>query len=52
LTVTRPTDYEIALRAEISAIRRIVAAVDKLDRDAQQRVARYVADRYDRKDEK
>jgi hypothetical protein len=26
-------------------------AVDKLDRDAQRRVARYVADRYDRKDE-
>jgi hypothetical protein len=49
--VTQPTDYERRLRAEIAAIRRIVAAVDKLDRDAQQRVARYVTDRYDRKDE-
>ena len=40
------TDYERNLHNEILAIRRIVAALDKLDEDTQQRIVRYLVDRY------
>ena len=43
------TDYEQALHAEILAIRRIVAALDKLDPDVQQRIVRDLVDRYGEK---
>lgn len=46
------TEYEKALHAEILAIRRIVAALDKLDSDVQQRIVRYVADKYGTKEGK
>ena len=45
--MTQPTDYERKLRAEITAIRRIVAALDKLDPATQQRIVRYLVDRYE-----
>lgn len=45
------TDYERNLHNEILAIRRIVAALDKLDEDTQQRIVRYLVDRYAPKDE-
>jgi hypothetical protein len=41
-----PTDYETALRAEIAAIRRIVAALDTVDPAVQERIIRYLVDRY------
>jgi hypothetical protein len=47
-TVTQPTDYERRLRTEISAIRRVVAALDKLDHGTQRRIVHYLAERYDR----
>ena len=40
------TDYERNLHNEILAIRRIVAALDKVDEDTQQRIVRYLVDRY------
>jgi hypothetical protein len=40
------TDYETALRAEIAAIRRIVAALDTVDPAVQERIIRYLVDRY------
>lgn len=49
--MTQPTDYELKLRAEINSIRRIVAALDKLDVAAQHRVIHYLLDRYAPKDE-
>jgi hypothetical protein len=50
--MTEITEYELALRQEINAIRRIVAALDKLDPDVQQRIVRYLVDRYGTKEEK
>ncbi len=47
--VTQPTDYEQALHNEILAIRRIVAALDKVDAETQQRIVRYLVDRYGEK---
>ena len=40
------TDYETALRAEIAAIRRIVAALETLTPAAQERTMRWLVDRY------
>jgi hypothetical protein len=45
--MTQPTDYERKLRAEIAAIRRIVAVLDKLDQATQERIVRYLVDRYE-----
>jgi hypothetical protein len=45
--MTQPTEYEQALRAEIAAIRRIIAALDKLDQPVQERIVRYLVDRYE-----
>lgn len=44
--MTETTPYEQALRAEIAAIRRIVGALDKLDAATQERIVRYLVDRY------
>ena len=41
-----PTPYETALRAEIAAIRRIVAALETVDTSVQERIIRYLVDRY------
>ena len=44
--MTEQTDYETALRAEIAAIRRIVAALETVDPTVQERIIRYLVDRY------
>jgi hypothetical protein len=41
-----PTPYETKLRAEIAAIRRIVAALETLTPAAQERIIRWLVDRY------
>jgi len=41
-----PTPYETALRAEIAAIRRIIAALDTVDPAVAERIIRYLVDRY------
>lgn len=46
--MTETTTYEQKLRAEIAAIRRIVAALDKLDETTQERIVRYLVDRYNK----
>ena len=43
------TDYERNLHNEILAIRRIVAALDRVDAETQQRIVRYLVDRYGEK---
>lgn len=40
------TDYEEALRTEITAIRRIVAALETLDEPARQRTLAWLNDKY------
>lgn len=40
------TPYEDALRAEIAAIRRIVAALETVDTPTQERIVRWLVDRY------
>ena len=44
------TDYETALRTEITAIRRIVAALESLDEAARKRTLTWLVDRYAPKD--
>lgn len=46
------TEYEDSLRAEIAAIRRIVAALESVDEPKQQRIVRWLVDRYEPKTEK
>jgi len=45
--MTEQTAYEQKLRAEIAAIRRIVAALDTVDTATQERIVRYLVDRYE-----
>jgi hypothetical protein len=40
-----PTPYETALRAEIAAIRRIIAALETVDPPVRERILRYLLDR-------
>jgi hypothetical protein len=44
--MTTRSPYEDALRAEIAAIRRIVAALETVDTAVQERIVRYLVDRY------
>jgi len=45
--MTEQTTYEQKLRAEIAAIRRIVAALDTVDTATAERIIRYLVDRYE-----
>jgi hypothetical protein len=44
--MTTRSPYEDALRAEIAAIRRIIDALDSVDPPTQERILRYLVDRY------
>lgn len=48
---TTRTAYKQQLRDEIAAIRRIVAALDTVDEPTQQRIVRWLVDRYEPKAE-